>query len=109
MITPDQFKTTVHATLDRLNASGVVIASLSDIMLGLARQREAKVQEACKSIFSSFTLEELAVASRVLDEMFPRVMKLESPTTFSFAPTPTATPTSPPATLTTVKLKRKRK
>lgn len=97
-------KAMITATLDRLNAHGVV-ASVSDATIALHKARDAKVAEAFRAIFGDMTLEKLATASAVLDEMFPRP-KLTVPVEMP-APSVTAPPAQPPVTVTKPKRKTK--
>lgn len=83
-MTSQVVKQIVNATLDRLNASGLTVASVYDAMLALRRVQEEKVRSAFHGLFSDKTLSELATIHTALEDMLPK-------------PVITASITKPPA------------
>ncbi len=82
-MTEQELRYQIEATLDRLNAHGV-IASVSDAQLALARAREAKVRDSFASLFGTLGVADLVTAQRALDALQPK---------------PVAAKPSPPATI----------
>jgi hypothetical protein len=71
MITTAEAKAMIGATLDRLNSSGRVLASLDDALLALRRIQEERVREAFQNLFNRMTPNELATVDAALAELYP--------------------------------------